>query len=182
MGSGTTSGQREEVANSMSEIVAIPLIHKTLEQHKLDIRREIEGYEKALKRDPRAFVGDNAHCPLDHHFVGDFYIRTIQIPAGTELTGKIHRHAHANVLASGRVRVVTEHGGFEILEGPYAAVSRPGTKRALCAETDLVWITVHNVGKERDLKEIEKIVIAESYEQLEREALMQESGGGLLAG
>ena len=48
-------------------------------------------------------------------------------------------------------------------------ISSPGTKRALIALTDLVWITIHhNPTNTRDLKEIEKIVIADSYEDYDK--------------
>jgi len=47
-------------------------------------------------------------------------------------------------------------------------MSPPGTKRALEAVTDLVWITVHhNPTNTQDLEELEKIVIADSYDDYE---------------
>ena len=82
------------------------------------------------------------------------------------ITGKIHKHEHPNYLMSGEVLVLTEDGGSETLKGPLSMMSKGGTKRALYAITDLVWTTIHhNPTNTRDLKEIEKIVIAKDYDE-----------------
>ncbi len=84
------------------------------------------------------------------------------------LTGKIHKHQHPNFLMSGEVVVVTEEGGEEHLVGPMSIMSPPGTKRALHALTDLVWITVHhNPENYQDLESLENVVIADTFEDYE---------------
>src|SRR5689334_15204844 len=50
-------------------------------------------------------------CPLQHVFAPGAYARTIFIPAGTVIVGKIHKHQHLNILSQGVVTVVTEGGG-----------------------------------------------------------------------
>ncbi len=103
-------------------------------------------------------------CPLQHLFAPDIYVRTIFIPAGTCIVGKIHKHAHANILSQGRVTVVTEDGGLEHLEGPVQMVSEPGTKRAVYAHTDVVWTTIHpNPTNTTNVDEIEEFTIAKTY-------------------
>lgn len=105
-------------------------------------------------------------CPLQHLFAPDIYIRTIFIPAGTCIVGKIHKHAHANILSSGKVTVVTESGGKEDLEGPIQMISEPGTKRAVYAHTNVVWTTIHpNPTNTTNVDEIEEFVIAKTYEE-----------------
>lgn len=113
-------------------------------------------------------VGEPVACPLQHTYSGNVYARTICIPAGTFIVGKIHKHEHLNVLSQGIVRVYTEGGGIEELAGPLTMVSKPGTKRALLALTDLTWTTLHEVGAERDLDKIEAMVIAPTYEDYEQ--------------
>ncbi len=104
------------------------------------------------------------NCPLQHLFAPDVYIRTIFIPAGTCIVGKIHKHAHANILSQGQVTVVTEGGGVEHLEGPVQMVSEPGTKRAVYAHTDVVWTTIHpNPTNTTNVDEIEEFTIAKTY-------------------
>jgi hypothetical protein len=65
--------------------------------------------------------------------------------------------------------VLTETGGTEILKAPRSMISKPGTKRALYAITDLVWTTIHhNPTNTQDLKKLEKIVIAKDYKEYDR--------------
>ena len=106
-------------------------------------------------------------CGLIHTFAPGVYIRTIHIKAGTAIVGKIHKHAHGNILSQGRVTVLTESGGIENLEAPLTMVSVAGTKRALIAHTDLVWSTIHKTDA-TDLVELERELIAETYEEYEQ--------------
>lgn len=111
-------------------------------------------------------------CPLQHSFIDGVYVRTIFIPAGTVIVGKIHKHSHANILSQGEVSVFTEGGGLQRLSGPLTMVSEPGTKRAVYAHTDTTWTTIH-ATEERDLEEIERYVIAETYQDYEQFLLAQ---------
>lgn len=131
-----------------------------------DIKRgDILELEGALSKVDGAVFGDSALCPLKHSFADGVYVREIFIPKGTVLTGKIHRHSHPNFLMSGEVIVVTEGGGREHLKAPQSIISEAGTKRAVLALEDTIWVTVH-VTDETDLKKIEDFVIAPSYEDL----------------
>ena len=133
------------------------------------IREGILELEDTLKNIDGAMIGDNPFCPLTHNFTDGIYTREIRIPAGTMLTGKIHKHEHPNVLLSGEVLMVTEHGGKEHVIGPKLMFSKPGTKRALYAITDLHWITFHhNPGNTQDLEKLENNIIAPTYEDFER--------------
>lgn len=105
-------------------------------------------------------------CPLQHSFIDGVYVRTIFIPAGTVIVGKIHKHSHANILSKGEVIVFTEDG-WEHLKGPLTMVSPAGCKRAVRALTDTTWTTIHRTD-ETDLDKIEDWVIAKSYEEYEQ--------------
>jgi hypothetical protein len=63
----------------------------------------------------------------------------------------------------GEVVVVTEERWREHLKAPLSMISSPGTKRAIIALEDTVWITVH-VTNETDLEKIEDYVIAKTYD------------------
>jgi hypothetical protein len=106
-------------------------------------------------------------CPLQHSFIDGVYVRTIFIPAGTVIVGKIHKHSHANILSKGEVIVFTEEGDMEHLKGPITMVSPAGCKRAVRALTDTTWTTIHRTD-ETDLDKIEDWVIAKSYEDYEQ--------------
>lgn len=106
-----------------------------------------------------------AEPPVFHHFGNGSYAREMHIEAGVILVGKIHRHSHPNVLSKGKVSVSSEFG-TETFEAPRTWVSEPGIKRMIYAHEDAVWTTFH-VTDSVDLDEIEKELIAESYNELE---------------
>jgi hypothetical protein len=96
-------------------------------------------------------------CATSHYFADGVYGRALLIPAGTALTGKMHRQRHLNFLMQGTIRVWTEQG-MKDLEAPQIIVSEPGTKRVGFALTDTIWVTVHATDK-TDIGEIEAEVI-----------------------
>ena len=103
---------------------------------------------------------------MKHYFSDGIYVREITIPAGMVIVGKIHKHRHPNFLLKGKVMVITEQKGEEMIEGPCFMMSEGGTKRALYAVTDLVWTTIHhNPTNTQDLNKIEDIVIAKNYDE-----------------
>lgn len=130
-----------------------------------DLRNLITTFERAIALLPGVIVGDSTELPLKHSFADGIYVREIFIPRGYTLTGKIHKHSHPNFLMQGEVIVVTEHQGREHLKAPLAMISLPGTKRAVYALEDTVWITVHATS-ETDLAKVEDYVIAKDYEAL----------------
>lgn len=101
-----------------------------------------------------------------HHFADGSYGREIELPMGSTVVGKIHRHAHVNVISKGHVLVSTPEGGLEELRAPLTFVSAPGTKRAVLALEDTIWTTIHVVDG-TDLEKIEAEVIAPSFEAYE---------------
>ena len=131
-------------------------------------RDEIMGMENFLRAQEGAIIGDSNTCPLKHSFSDGLYVREIFIPAGYFVIGKIHKHDHPNFLMSGTVNVITEFESMT-LSGPLSLISKAGTKRALYAVTDLVWVTVHlNPTNTQDLKDLEEEIIAPSYEAYEQ--------------
>lgn len=116
-------------------------------------------------------------CPLKHFFAPGHtckhvYAREILLPAGLTIVGKIHKYAHLNMLMRGRVSVFTEKGREEFT-GPLTMVSQAGTKRAVYAHEDTVWVTVH-LTQSTDLEEIEDEIIAKDFEELGRFYALEE--------
>lgn len=97
-----------------------------------------------------------------HHFSKGVYAREIFIPAGTVLTGFIHKYENFNILSMGEMSVLTEDGVIEV-KAPFSVVSPPGTRRAAYAHTDCVWTTIHGTD-ETDVDKIEAIFISKSPE------------------
>jgi hypothetical protein len=102
--------------------------------------------------------------PVKHHFAPGQYAREIIMPAGSVGIGKIHRHAHVNVISQGEGEVATEFGRMAY-KAPMTFVSEPGVKRVVHCHTDTVWTTFH-VTNETDVAKIEEEVIAPSYDVL----------------
>lgn len=132
--------------NDLTELPAAP----TIEQ--------IHQLEAFLRTQPKD------DCATSHYFADGVYGRALLIPAGTALTGKMHRQRHLNFLMQGTIRVWTEQG-MKDLEAPQIIVSEPGTKRVGYAFTDCIWVTVHATEK-TDLGEIEADVIIPESDRL----------------
>lgn len=140
---------------------------------KLPTRKQILRLEQAI-RSSRNQVDLDAHTT--HHFAPGIYLRSLFLPAGTVLTGKIHRFETMNVLVFGTLKVTTNDGMRE-LKGPYVFNSQPGMKKAGYAVTDCLFYNIHPTDL-TDLDEIEAEFIVPSYEALDHErtlALAQET-------
>jgi hypothetical protein len=134
-----------------------------------DVRGNILEVQNFIESTPNSYSGDTDRCPLKHSFSDGMYVREIFIPAGELIAGKIHKHRHPNFLLKGTVEVFTEEKHLETLVAPCSMISSAGTKRILYAETDLVWVTVHNnPTNTRDLKVLEDSIIAESFEEYDK--------------
>jgi hypothetical protein len=96
-----------------------------------------------------------------HHFSKAVYARELHIPAGTVLTGKVHKYENLNILSKGEMSVFMEDGSVLRVQAPYTVVSPPGTRRAAFAHTDCVWTTIHGT-EEKDVDEIERLFVAAS--------------------
>ena len=105
-------------------------------------------------------------CPVRHHFAPGVYAREMSAAAGTLIVGKIHKQTHLIFFLKGSGYIATENGR-EYFSAPHTAVTPAGTKRAIFAETDILWTAIHPTDK-TDLAEIEAEVIATSYDELDR--------------
>ena len=128
------------------------------------------GRREAILRLQDAIISEGrdvgpASCPVKHHFAPGSYGREMTLPAGLVVVGKIHKHAHINVISKGRVQVFTEQEGVLELAAPCTFVSSPGTKRVVHVLEETVWTTVHVTDK-TDLAEIEREVIATDFSEV----------------
>jgi len=134
------------------------------------MRAAILEVQPRLRAHPDA-VGQEAFA-LHHHFAPGTYAREIELPAGSLVVGRIHRHAHVNVISKGYVLVATPDGAEE-LRAPKTFISAPGTKRVVYAVEDTVWTTVHlNEAEERDPDKLVETLTAPTFEALDAEAAL----------
>jgi hypothetical protein len=124
--------------------------------------------EQILTLETRMREFEQIECPLEHTFAPGSYARGIMLPKGALVVGKIHLHAHLNIVSRGLVTVVTEFGRMRIdaRERPVTFTSQPGTKRALYVHEETWWTTVH-LTDSTDLAEIEREIIAPTYAELD---------------
>lgn len=106
---------------------------------------------------------------LKHHFAPGVYVRELVIPAGAVVVGKMHATEHISIMSKGRMVVVTEEGQ-KTIEAPCTLVAPRGTKRAVYALEETVFINVHpNPTNETDLDKLEKIFIIPEHAELTHE-------------
>lgn len=124
----------------------------------------------ALQDTMMDMTDNQIELPLKHHFAPGAYARECFVPAGTTVVGKIHRHAHINIISRGHGVVATEFGKMEYdaRQGPYTFTSLPGTKRAVHAISETIWTTFH-VTNATTPEDAETDVIIPSYEALKAE-------------
>ena len=143
--------------------------HVPIDTRRTETRQAIMALEERIRHEVSGPAGSMApvECPLEHRFAPGIYARTIFLPAGSLVVGKIHNHAHVNVLSMGRVSVYTEQGPEEF-SAPRTWISEPGTKRVVYTHEDAVWNTIHhNPTNETDTDKIEEFVIAKTFEQFD---------------
>lgn len=117
------------------------------------LRREsIESLEQSMAGMPQLEI------ETKHYFAHGTYTREVFLPAGTVLTGKIHRHSCINIISTGKILVATDEGEYEI-EAPHTFVSGPNVKKAGYVLENTVWINVHPWQGEPDLAKIEQELI-----------------------
>lgn len=79
--------------------------------------------------------------PIRHYFSPGCYAREITIPAGTLLTGRVHKYAQLNILSGGEISVLTDDG-MKRVSAPFTVVSPAGTKRIAYAHSECTWTTI----------------------------------------
>lgn len=114
-------------------------------------RSQIERLEAEMRSLPQLAIA------TQHTFGPGFYARTIEIPAGATLTGKVHATEHIFILSRGSMLLVTDDARAEV-HAPYQAVCRPGLKRAGLALSDCECTNVH-ITTETDLDKLEAQLI-----------------------
>jgi len=88
--------------------------------------------------------------PVDHAFCNGLYARTMRIPAGTILTGAVHKEESFFLVRKGELIVTTDSGPHQLGPGDMST-SKIGTKRAGIALTEVEVTTFHaNPSNEQD--------------------------------
>lgn len=104
--------------------------------------------------------------PAEHYHLNGVYCRSLFIPKGCLLTGKIHNHESIGILAQGTLRITNGETSV-VVTAPYITVDKPGVKRLGYAETDCTFITVHRTDLD-SVEAIEDELVSNSFEEYEQ--------------
>lgn len=90
------------------------------------------------------------NCPIRHYFAPGIYAREMSIPAGTVVTGAVHKTENLIVVSKGRLRIVTDDGTRDVAAGE-TFTCKPVMKNAVVALEDSRWTNFFsNPTNERD--------------------------------
>jgi quercetin dioxygenase-like cupin family protein len=142
----------------------------------INSREKILEFERTLisAADGVNIEGDGKHvmteskiAPIKHTFADGVYIRQMDMAKGTVVVGAIHKHLHVWFLLAGDVTVATEDTTEDYI-APCYVLSTPGAKRVILANEDSIFVNVHkNPSNTQDIDELEKEIVALSYEEYE---------------
>lgn len=106
-----------------------------------DLRQKVGVLQAEISKHPQY------EPPTEHIFHGGMYCRQVWRPAGCLIVGKVHKKEHFYMIVSGTVSITTDDG-VQTVTGPMLLCSKPGTKRAVYAETDALCMTIHRVDSD----------------------------------
>lgn len=140
----------------------------------VEYKRSQALFDEAVKNFTQAisktdgFLGDNSlhgMNPTTHNFADGQYIREIYNPANEIIVTKIHKQNHPFFLLEGKMTIITLEETITI-EAPYYDVTKAGTQRIIYTHEPCRFVTVHRTDS-LSIDDIEKEVIAESFEELD---------------
>jgi len=115
------------------------------------MRQKVDRLESALMDLPQV------DCPVRHYFAPGIYAREMTIPAGTVVTGAVHKTDNLIVVSMGRLQIVTPDGTREVSAGD-TILCKAGMKNAVCALEDSRWTNfLANPDNETDTGKLTEI-------------------------
>lgn len=100
------------------------------------MRKKVVNLQKEIIKLPQ-------YQPITNHtFFAGMYCREVYRDAGVCIVGRVHKKEHFYYIVFGTVTITTDNG-VQTITGPHLLCSRPGTKRAVFAETNALCMTIH---------------------------------------
>lgn len=129
------------------------------------LRDAIFRLEDKLKDMPQAEI------EVIHRFAPGVYTREMIVPAGTLMTGMIHKTEHISIFLEGRM-IIPHEGGSKEIVAPMVENALPGVKRVGLALERVRWITVHPT-EETDIKALETLLVTNDPNEVKQLRDMQ---------
>ena len=133
---------------------------------------ELGNMPEILRIEAELLKMPQVELPIQHYQIKGVYARSMFIPAGTMLTGKIHNFENIAILAQGTIRITNGTDSY-ILHAPHIMVDPPGVKRLGYAETDVTFITIHRTDT-TDIEKLEPELTSSTFEEYEQQRLLGE--------
>ena len=133
---------------------------------------ELGNMPEILRIEAELLKMPQVELPIQHYQIKGVYARSMFIPAGTMLTGKIHNFENIAILARGTIRITNGNDSY-ILQAPHIMVDPPGVKRLGYAETDVTFITIHRTDT-TDIEKLEPELTSSTFEEFEQQKLLGE--------
>jgi len=140
----------------------------------LERRSKIEVFQEALTEEIQSgnmeqTIVDAKEDPdqAEHYHGENLYVRSLLIPAGTALVGYIHKQDRVCVIAQGKCTFTDEFYGKQTVEAPWIGEFKAGTKTAVFAHTDTIWVACLGTELEGVNIMIDQLVVGthEEYHQ-----------------
>ena len=135
------------------------------------VERDLALQEKIMALEDAMLSQPQLELETAHNFADGVYVRTMFIPAGTTVSGRLHLRECVNIMVSGDITLVTVDGPVR-LKAPQMFVSPAGSKKVVYANEDTVWVTTHSLPP-TDPADIESILTVPSFREY-RALLAQE--------
>lgn len=124
------------------------------------IRKQIRAWTQSLLDLPAT---EQREFEVQHTLIDGIYTRTLFIPKGSLLMGKVHLKECVNIVAKGDISVLTETGMGRFQAG-HVAVSKPSIQKVGYAHQDTVFINVFRTD-ETNIEKIEAEVATTEYQE-----------------
>lgn len=126
------------------------------------LRQKVEALEQTVV----AQHLPQAECPVRHYFAPGVFAREMTIPAGTLLTGAVHRTENLAVLSAGSLVMATEQGPVTI-RAPHVMTVKAGAKNCGYAiETAVFTNFFANPANETDIEKLVEMLSESKADEL----------------
>ena len=133
-----------------------------------DLKSIADGNSIIAGTDKDPIITDSEQIPIRHFFMDGVYVREMTMYKGIVVIGAIHKHLHMCFLLKGKLSVASRQGVVEYI-APWFIIAEPGEKRVLYAHEDSYWYNTHkNPNNIKDVKDLEKEIVASSYKEYEQ--------------
>jgi hypothetical protein len=102
------------------------------------LRARIETLEETL------LTCEQVDMPTDDQFADGVYVRTLFMPKGSVVVGRVHLRECINIMVTGDITLLTVDGPVR-LKAPQIFKSAAGTKKVAYINEDTAWATTHSL-------------------------------------